>query len=122
MKTLIERFKALRPVKAIGFNRVVLTLVLILLCLLFQALSSLVNHGSVFLTYERLISAVNYGYFIGFMALGVTFVIATGGIDFSIGSVMFAAGLISGTPPSPARRMTEGLLQQGQIPSVSPMG
>ena len=96
MKTLIERFKAFKPVKAIGFNRVILTLVLILLCLLFQVLSVLLNHGSVFLTYERLISAVNYGYFIGFMALGVTFVIATGGIDFSIGSVMFAAGLISG--------------------------
>ena len=96
MKTLIEQFKARSFVKAIGFNRVVLTLVLILLCLLFQALSVLMNHGSVFLTYERLISAVNYGYFIGFMALGVTFVIATGGIDFSIGSVMFAAGLISG--------------------------
>jgi len=66
------------------------------MCLLFQLLSGLLNHGNVFLTYARFSSAMNYGYFIGFLALGVTFVIATGGIDFSIGPVMFCAALISG--------------------------
>ena len=34
--------------------------------------------------------------FLGFLSLGVTFVIATGGIDFSIGPVMFCSALISG--------------------------
>ena len=38
----------------------------------------------------RILSALNYAYFLGFLSLGVTFVIATGGIDFSIGPVMFA--------------------------------
>ncbi len=35
-------------------------------------------------------------YFIGFMAFGVTFVIITGGIDLSIGTVMNCAALIGG--------------------------
>jgi ribose transport system permease protein len=34
--------------------------------------------------------------YLGFLALGVTFVIATGGIDFSIGPVMVCSGLIAG--------------------------
>ena len=96
MKNALEKFKSLRLVRAMGFNRVVLIGVIILLCLIFQVLSAVLNHGNVFLTYARFSSAMNYGYFIGFLALGVTFVIATGGIDFSIGSVMFCAALISG--------------------------
>ena len=96
MKKALERFKSLRLVQIMGFNRVVLIGVIILLCLLFQLLSGILNHGNVFLTYARFSSAMNYGYFIGFLALGVTFVIATGGIDFSIGPVMFCAALISG--------------------------
>ena len=96
MKDLINRFKSLRLVRIMGFNRVVLIGVIILLCLIFQVLSAVFNHGNVFLTYARFTSAMNYGYFIGFLALGVTFVIATGGIDFSIGPVMFCAALISG--------------------------
>ena len=39
---------------------------------------------------------MNYAYFLGFLSLGVTFVIATGGIDFSIGPVMFCAAIMSG--------------------------
>ena len=96
MKKALERFKSLRLVQIMGFNRVVLIGVIILLCLLFQVLSAVLNHGNVFLTYARFSSAMNYGYFIGFLALGVTFVIATGGIDFSIGPVMFCAALVSG--------------------------
>lgn len=45
---------------------------------------------------ERILSTLNYAYFLGFLSLGVTFVIATGGIDFSIGPVMFCCALISG--------------------------
>ena len=96
MKAMLERFKSLRLVRIMGFNRVVLIGVIILLCLIFQVLSGVLNHGNVFLTYARFTSAINYGYFIGFLALGVTFVIATGDIDFSVGPVMFAAALISG--------------------------
>ena len=96
MKKALEWFKSLKLVRIMGFNRVVLIGVIILLCLLFQVLSAVLNHGNVFLTYARFSSAMNYGYFIGFLALGVTFVIATGGIDFSIGPVMFCAALVSG--------------------------
>ncbi len=45
---------------------------------------------------QRIMSALNYAYFLGFLSLGVTFVIATGGIDFSIGPVMFCSALVSG--------------------------
>ena len=48
------------------------------------------------MNYNRILSALNYSYFLGFLALGVTFVIGTGGIDFSIGPVMFCAALVSG--------------------------
>ena len=85
MKNKLEQFKSLRLVRIMGFNRVVLIGVILLLCLIFQVLSGILNHGNVFLTYARFTSAINYGYFIGFLALGVTFVIATGGIDFSVG-------------------------------------
>ena len=49
-----------------------------------------------FVGIQRIMSALNYAYFLGFLSLGVTFVIATGGIDFSIGPVMFCSALISG--------------------------
>lgn len=77
-------------VKKIGFNRLVLCCVLLLMYVAFAFLSP------TFLSYNRILSALNYAYFLGFLALGVTFVIATGGIDFSIGTVMFCAALIGG--------------------------
>ena len=77
-------------VKKVGFNRIVLFIVLLLMYGLFAIVSP------TFLSYNRILSALNYAYFLGFLALGVTFVIATGGIDFSIGPVMFCSALISG--------------------------
>ena len=76
--------------KKLGFNRIVLTGVLILMYIL---LSILVDN---FAGMPRIMSALNYAYFLGFLSLGVTFVIATGGIDFSIGPVMFCCALVSG--------------------------
>ena len=76
--------------KKSGFNRVVLFFVLLLMYAVFAILSP------TFLSYSRILSALNYAYFLGFLSLGVTFVIATGGIDFSIGSVMYCAALIGG--------------------------
>src|SRR5574344_1978557 len=52
--------------------------------------------SSKFAGLPRILSALNYAYFLGFLSLGVTFVIATGGIDFSIGPVMFCSALVSG--------------------------
>lgn len=86
----MEKIKNHPFVKKIGFNRVILTGVLILMYIAFAILEP------TFLKYTRVLSALNYSYFLGFLALGVTFVIATGGIDFSIGTVMFCAALIGG--------------------------
>ena len=49
-----------------------------------------------FFSYARIISALKYAYFLGFLAIGETFVIATGEIDFSIGPVMFTCALMAG--------------------------
>lgn len=86
----MENFKNNPFVKKVGFNRVVLIGVMILMYFVFSALSGRI------LGYANIMSALNYAYFLGFLALGVTFVIATGGIDFSIGPVMFCAALIGG--------------------------
>lgn len=86
----MEKIKNLPFVRKVGFNRIVLVCVLILLYVFFAFA------GKNFVSYSRLLSALNYAYFLGFLAMGVTFVIATGGIDFSMGPVMFACALISG--------------------------
>ncbi|MDO5135605.1 MAG: ABC transporter permease [Eubacteriales bacterium] len=86
----MEKFKNSPFVKKVGFNRIVLCGVLVLMYVIFAIISP------TFLSYSRILSALNYAYFLGFLALGVTFVIATGGIDFSIGPVMFCAALIGG--------------------------
>lgn len=85
-------------VKKIGFNSLVLLVIMILLYILFAILVPIVNSqaNTTFLSWSRIVSALNYAYFLGFLSLGVTFVIATGGIDFSIGPVMFCAALIAG--------------------------
>ena len=86
----MEKIKQNPIVKKIGINRIVLCGVLILMYAIFCMLSSK------FVGVQRIMSALNYAYFLGFLSLGVTFVIATGGIDFSIGPVMFCSALISG--------------------------
>lgn len=86
----MEKVKNSPIVKKIGFNRILLLGVLLLMYLIFAIISP------TFLSYSRIMSALNYVYFLGFLSLGVTFVIATGGIDFSIGPVMFCCALIAG--------------------------
>ena len=86
----MEKIKENPIIKKLGFNRIVLFCVLLLMYLLFSLTSK--NFAGL----PRILSALNYAYFLGFLSLGVTFVIATGGIDFSIGPVMFCSALISG--------------------------
>ena len=86
----MEKIKQNPIVKKIGFNRIVLCFVLVLMYVLFGVTA---NN---FVGLPRILSALNYAYFLGFLSLGVTFVIATGGIDFSIGPVMFCSALVSG--------------------------
>ena len=86
----LEKLKNNPIVKKLGFNRIILTIVLILMYVVFGIFNPK------FYTMNTVLSALNYAYFLGFLSLGVTFVIATGGIDFSIGPVMFCAALVSG--------------------------
>ena len=87
----MEKIKQNAFVKKVGFNRIVLVCVMILMYLAFGLLT-----GGSFFGMSRIMNILNYVYFLGFLALGVTFVIATGGIDFSIGPVMFCCALVAG--------------------------
>ncbi|MDR0381688.1 MAG: ABC transporter permease [Oscillospiraceae bacterium] len=53
--------------------------------------------GDNFAAYNTFVSILDSSYYIGFLAIGVTFVIITGGIDLSCGTVMVCCALISGT-------------------------
>jgi ribose transport system permease protein len=86
----LEKIKNNPIVKKLGFNRIILFLILLLM---YGAFSVIIPG---FASMARIMSILNYVYFLGFLALGVTFVIATGGIDFSIGPVMFCCALMSG--------------------------
>ncbi len=72
-------------------QRTVALLALIVLFLFFCAA------GNNFASYTTYVSILDSSYYIGFLAIGVTFVIMTGGIDLSIGTVMVCCALISGT-------------------------
>ena len=87
----MEKIKQNAFVKKVGFNRIVLVCVMILMYLAFGLMT-----GGSFFGMSRIMNILNYVYFLGFLALGVTFVIATGGIDFSIGPVMFCCALVAG--------------------------
>lgn len=90
-KTL-EKLKENPVIKKIGLNRVILIGVLILMYIVF----CIVIKGFAAAGTSHILGALNYVYFLGFLSLGVTFVIATGGIDFSIGPVMFCCALVGG--------------------------
>lgn len=77
--------------KALGTQKLVAIIALIVLSAFFAIASP--N----FRTVQTFISILDASYYIGFMAIGVTFVIITGGIDLSIGTVMVCSSLIAGT-------------------------
>lgn len=87
----MEKLKQNPIIKKLGLNRILLVGILIVMFMVFRAVL-----GSKFPIVDSIKSTLNYVYFLGFLSLGVTFVIATGGIDFSIGPVMFCCALISG--------------------------
>jgi ribose transport system permease protein len=53
--------------------------------------------GRNYFSYPTLVNIIDAAYYIGFISMGVTFVIITGGIDLSIGTVMMASAIIGGT-------------------------
>ena len=52
--------------------------------------------GDNFLSLNVFKNILESSYYIGFMAFGVTFIIITGGIDLSLGTVMMCAALLGG--------------------------
>lgn len=52
--------------------------------------------GKNFFGTDYLVNILDGSYYIGFMAIGVTFVIITGGIDLALGTNMMAAALLGG--------------------------
>ncbi|MDO4621378.1 MAG: ABC transporter permease [Eubacteriales bacterium] len=88
----MEKLKQNPIVKKIGLNRIILVGVLILMYIVF----CIGIKGFAATGLDHIRNTLNYVYFLGFLSLGVTFVIATGGIDFSIGPVMFCCALMAG--------------------------
>ena len=52
--------------------------------------------GNNFLSLDMVKNILESSYYIGFMAFGVTFIIITGGIDLSLGTVMMCSALLGG--------------------------
>jgi ribose transport system permease protein len=53
--------------------------------------------GRDYFSYQTFVNIVDAAFYIGFISMGVTFVIISGGIDLSVGTVMMASTLIGGT-------------------------
>lgn len=82
--------KKSKLLKLVGGQKLVAILALIIIYIFFAVASK------DFRTISTLISIFDSAYYVGFMAIGVTFVIITGGIDLSIGTVMVCTALIGG--------------------------
>ena len=77
-------------VKAIGLQRIVVVLAVILEAVLFSVLSP------AFRQYATVVSILDYSYYITFMAIGVTFCLISGGNDLSVGTGMICYALAGG--------------------------
>ena len=76
--------KKIKPEKILAFGA------LIILYIFFAVM------GQGFVSVPTALNILASSYFVGFLAIGVTFVIITGGIDLSIGTVMTCAALTGG--------------------------
>ncbi|MDK2858372.1 MAG: ribose transport system permease protein [Verrucomicrobiota bacterium] len=84
-ETLMQRMKA------VGLEKFLAPAALVILYVFFGIF------GRNFFSYATLVNILDSSYYIGFIAIGVTFVIITAGIDLSCGTVMMAAAIIGGT-------------------------
>lgn len=76
--------------KKFDWSKLLAPMVLVLLYVFFSIF------GNNFFSKDYLINILDSSYYIGFMAIGVTFVIITGGIDLSLGTTMMCAALLGG--------------------------
>lgn len=77
-------------INVIGTQKFVVLMVLVFLLVLFSVMSQS------FRNYTTLITLFSHSYYITFMAIGVTFVIISGGVDLSLGAGMICYSLIGG--------------------------
>ncbi len=78
-------------IKEIGMQRLLAPVALIILYIFFGLF------GRNFFSFSTFVNILDASYYIGFIAIGVTFVIITGGIDLSCGTILMAAAIIGGT-------------------------
>lgn len=79
-----------KMIDKIGLQRLIILIVLFLIYAFFSVMSPAFRSAS------TLTSIMDASYYVGFLALGVTFVIITGGIDLSIGTNMMCAAITGG--------------------------
>ncbi|MBS9781608.1 MAG: ABC transporter permease [Gammaproteobacteria bacterium] len=77
--------------KIFSNQQTVVLIALVVICIVFAMITPKFMQMSTFTNIAK------SAYYVGFMAIGVTFVIATGGIDLSIGTVAICSALIGGT-------------------------
>ena len=77
-------------IKGPGLQKVIAISALIILYLFFGIF------GQNFFSSDTLVSIFDSSYYTGFMAIGITFVLLTGGIDLSIGTVAVGSALVGG--------------------------
>ena len=78
--------------KIFSNQRTIVIAALILICIAFAAITP-----EKFLQITTFTNIAKSAYYVAFMAIGVTFVIGTGGIDLSIGTIAICSALIGGT-------------------------
>ncbi len=66
--------------------------------------------GRDYFAYPTLVNIVDAAFYIGFISMGVTFVIISGGIDLSVGTVMMCAAITGGTALKAGLPMVPSLL------------
>ena len=76
--------------KKLDMQKLLAPLALVILYIVFSIF------GTNFLSLDMVKNILESSYYIGFMAFGVTFIIITGGIDLSLGTVMMCAALLGG--------------------------
>ena len=91
METKLNEKSMGDKIREIGLQKFLAPAALVILYIFFGIF------GRNFFSYTTLVNILDSSYYIGFIAIGVTFVIITGGIDLSCGTVMMAAAIIGGT-------------------------
>lgn len=87
---MVKKNKLSLNLKSDGLQKILAMGALVILYIFFAFF------GRNFASLETLVNILAASYYIGFLAIGETFVIITGGIDLSVGTVMICSSLIGG--------------------------